>query len=259
MLGDYRDASDRVLECRYREAERLLASGAFSAAAEAFSALGEYRDSAERAAAAAGAVYGDTLTGDWYYSQDDTEELLAGLKAGMARWDGLWDLCEYGRYDFTYRLTLFEDGSFTFCLDRDSLDAVADSVIGATRKAFYAYYSRLVEETYRSQGIPLEEVYRDLKVEDMDGLLRWLNYDPAVMTEKVISRKAFDAAANNAVVTGSYAVADVTLILTVADGSDEEQFSLKDGVLTFTGRSSDSTADVLRLTDHYPAVFTRIP
>ena len=259
LLGEYRDAPDRVLECRYLDAERLQAAGSFSAAAEAFSALGDYKDSAKRAAAAAAAVYGDSLTGHWYFSQDTTEDLLSRLEASMERWDGLWELCEYDSYVLTYRLSLFEDGSFSFSLDRDSLNRVADSVIGSTRTAFRIYYSRLVEDTYRRQGIELEDVYRDLKVEDMDGLLHWLNYDPAVMTEKVISRKSFDEAANNAIVTGSYVVTGSQLVFTTDGGIDEVQFSMEDGVLTFTGRSENSSVDALRLSALYPAAFTRIP
>ncbi|MBR6951410.1 MAG: hypothetical protein IKH56_06735 [Oscillospiraceae bacterium] len=258
-LGDYRDSSERALECRYRNAEQLEASGSYAAAAEAFSALDGYKDSADRASRAAGAEYGDSLIGHWYFSLDSTEELLARLEERMAQWDGLWDLCDYDTYLLTYRLTLFEDGSFSFGLDRDRLNSVADSVIGATREAFHTYFSRLVEDTYRSQGIALEDVYRDLNVADMDGLLRWLNYDPAVMTEKVISRKAFDTAANNAVTTGTWSAGDSLLLFTTESGTDEEQFSLEDGVLTFVGRSAGSTANVFRLGDGYPAVFTRNP
>ncbi len=259
LLGDYKDAAERARECRYRIAEQLQASGSFSAAAEAFSALGDYKDSASRAAQAAASVYGDSLTGCWYFSQDSTEELMTRLEESMVPWDGLWELCEYDSYILTYCLTLFEDGSFSFCLDRDSLNSVADSVIGATRQAFYIYYSRLVEETYRSQGIALEDVYRDLKVEDMNGLLHWLNYDPAVMTEKVISRKSFDTAANNAIVTGTWAVTDSRLLFTTENGTDEELFTMEDGVLTFIDRSTDSTDDALRLSKFYPAAFTRTP
>ena len=50
-LGAYKDAPERVLATNYAEAEALLNAGNFDDAAEAFAALSEYEDAAERASA----------------------------------------------------------------------------------------------------------------------------------------------------------------------------------------------------------------
>ena len=50
-LGAYKDAPERVLATNYAEAEALLNAGNFDDAAEAFAALGAYEDAAERASA----------------------------------------------------------------------------------------------------------------------------------------------------------------------------------------------------------------
>ena len=47
-LGAYRDAQDRVRECRYLEADRLYRAGELEAARDAFWALVPYGDSQER-------------------------------------------------------------------------------------------------------------------------------------------------------------------------------------------------------------------
>ena len=51
-LGAYKDAPERVLAAYYAEAEALFTAGDFDDAAEAFAALGEYEDAAERVSAA---------------------------------------------------------------------------------------------------------------------------------------------------------------------------------------------------------------
>ena len=258
-LGDYEDSAERALACRYGEAEAVLAAGDHEKAAALFAALGDYRDSAARSKEAAGAVHGNTLSGDWYYTQDSTENILSVIQANMAQWEGLWEYCDYGPCTMIYRLTLFEDGSFTFCLDRDSLSELADELIGRTKTALRAYLEDFVTQTYQSQGLSLEQVYHDLNVEDMDGLLRWLNYDVDRISERIVSRKSFDTAANRAVVTGTYVLSANTLELTVSGGTDIEIFSPGEDRFTVTGRSEDSTTDVLRLSGNYPAVFSRQP
>ena len=50
-LGAYKDAPERVLAAYYAEAEALFTAGDFDDAAEAFAALGEYEDAAERVSA----------------------------------------------------------------------------------------------------------------------------------------------------------------------------------------------------------------
>ncbi len=47
-LGDYKDAAERVQATHYAKAEALLAAGDYAAAAEAFAALGDYKDAKER-------------------------------------------------------------------------------------------------------------------------------------------------------------------------------------------------------------------
>lgn len=46
-LGDYKDSADLALECGYKNAEALLDDGEYDDAADAFEALGDYKDAEE--------------------------------------------------------------------------------------------------------------------------------------------------------------------------------------------------------------------
>ncbi len=48
-LGDYQDSAERVTDAKYRAAEQLVAEQDYEGAIAAFTALGDYQDSAERA------------------------------------------------------------------------------------------------------------------------------------------------------------------------------------------------------------------
>lgn len=47
-LGEYKDSHDRALECKYMRADALQQEGEYSAAAEIFASLGEYKDAVTR-------------------------------------------------------------------------------------------------------------------------------------------------------------------------------------------------------------------
>ena len=47
-LGEYKDSKDKALECKYMRADALQQEGEYSAAAEIFASLGEYKDAVTR-------------------------------------------------------------------------------------------------------------------------------------------------------------------------------------------------------------------
>lgn len=255
-LGDYKDSPDEVLDCRYLAADAAERTKDYTAAAALFEDLGSFRDSARRAARVQGFLNSGDLPGDRFYVQDGTPGFLAGAEAAMAEYPGLWEYCDYGSYELTYRLSLYEDGSFTFCLDREALTELADRIIGDTRAAVTDYLAGTVTKAYAGQGIALEDVYRDLGVEDMDGLLRWLNYDPAAMTERIIPRANFETAASASVINGTYTSDADSLTLTVKSSSTVQTYAVDGDTLILYG-PEDPSSDLLHMADSYPMVFHR--
>ncbi|MCQ2452147.1 MAG: hypothetical protein MJ075_03310 [Oscillospiraceae bacterium] len=247
-LGRYKDSVDHATDCRRQEAEAAKATGAAGedAAVASIQTLEEDWINPN-----------SDLLGDWFFHQDGTQDFLSGMENAMEAYPGLWDLCHYDSYQLTYRLSLYEDGSFTYCLDRDAILEVADAIIAATEEGMSQYLVNLVTETYASQNIPLEQVYADLEVDGMDGLLKWLRYDPAKMTSRIIQRSRFEASANKAIFTGSYQLTDSTLILTCDKGTDIRSYSLNQESLTLQAQDSASTTDLITLAAEYPLVFSR--
>lgn len=76
-LGDYSDAADRILEVKYKEAESLLDTEGYVKAMEAFAALGEYSEAAERLKEIeSSAIIGDTITFGNYEQDSNSAEKI---------------------------------------------------------------------------------------------------------------------------------------------------------------------------------------
>ena len=86
-LGDYKDSAERALDLRYQIADRMAQTpSTYHRALEAFTALGDYRDSAERAKAL----------------EDEIDIHMWGVVGSFTNWGVIPD----------YPMTKAEDGSF---------------------------------------------------------------------------------------------------------------------------------------------------
>jgi len=89
-LGDYKDSAEKAKECDYEVASAQLADGDYLAAREGFRALGDYSDSAAKALACTDSIVLAALEGEWQSTEIDLlDELINGISIGLAAADNM--------------------------------------------------------------------------------------------------------------------------------------------------------------------------
>lgn len=105
-LGDYRDSTERFLECIYAKADKLLAAGDYDAAILVFEELGDYKDSNERLLECVYAKADELLAAGDYYTaisafKKYANDRLPDIQADIYQRAGEFELL--GDYDSAIR------------------------------------------------------------------------------------------------------------------------------------------------------------
>ena len=240
-LGDYEDSAEKAMECDYQLALAVFESADYTAAIEAFEALGGYADSADYITKAGAELVRAALPGEWSCAgMDMTEEFMTGLEAALVEEAEILEYCEFPPLLVDMSMEIFEEGTFTAAVDKDSFTASMEGILDAVKDGLKAYLAVEVESVLAEEGLSKEELFAQLGVSDMDELITaLLGMSMDELFEELGLEEALALEADAFVVSGVWTVEGESLTLTVGDEKEIAVYDAAADTITVTEGSGD--------------------
>ena len=249
-LGDYKDSAEKAKECDYQLALAVFESADYAAAIAAFEALGGYADSADYIAKAKDEIVRAAVPGQWVCSGVDlTEEFMVGLEAAMAEDAEILDSCELPPLLVDMCMEIFDKGTFSATVDTDSFMESMTGILDAVKAGLQSYLVTELEAALTTEGLSMEDLYSELDVSNEDELIiAILGMSIDELFDSMGLEDTLSTAMDSSAVSGVWEVAGETLTLTVGEEYETAVYDAAADTVTVTEGSGTGT---------YPQIYTR--
>lgn len=249
-LGDYEDSAEKATECDYRLALDMFESADYTAAIAAFEALDGYADSADYIAKAKDELLRAAVLGQWICADMDlTEEFMAELESALAEEAEILDYCQLPSLLVDMQMEIFDKGTFTAAVDTDSFIESMTGILDAVKDGLKSYFVDELESTLTSEGLSLEDLYTELGVSNEDELLTaLLGMSLDDLFDSMGLEETLSTAMDSAAVSGVWEVSGEALTLAVGEEHETALYDAAADTLTVTEGSGMGT---------YPQTYTR--
>lgn len=231
-LGDYKDSAAQATECNYRMAEASFKAGDYEQAIAQYAALDGYKDSASQMGKAEDLRLAAKLVGDWTADLDMTEMIAASINETVNE-----DVVPYFHFpDFVFPVTytFTEKGTFSFQYDETVAKDFPEKFMNALRGGMIDYLTAELEAQVAEYGLTLENLLKESGVETVEEIFQ---LEAGMSIDEMLDQMGFQDFMQTVVesvnVTGVYAVEGGEITLTA--GTEEQNI--------FYDEASDTFAD----------------
>lgn len=229
-LQGYKDSADRLSACRYTLAKAEFDAENYAAAADAFAALGSYEESESYLSRANDALLRAELVGSWKGEADLSELMTESVLGGMGESAEMFPDLSLQGICAMMQLELTEKGTFTLSYDKDSLEGALNNVIDQMVDVLYDYFEKTLEEELAAEGVTMEAALELFEVESVPELVDTaLGMTIREMMDSMLPMESLLEMANQKD-NGVFTVEDGKITATI--GSDDEELIYEDGKLT---------------------------
>lgn len=245
----------------YAAAEKLLADGDYSAAAEAFSALGDYKDSEVKAQEAYlnNAVSYEWISDGIKLTGDDIKDMFSQAAATIdedsaAMYMGAIENCEFGSAEYSMRLKFNADGTFVYAPDDESFNAAMKLMFDDFMTGLISYFIDIITDMFSMYGMSVDElieVYGASSEKEFVELVMGMSSEE--MVDALIKEIGAAEFKEGCTFSGTYTVSDGKLQIMLNDASDIAHYDDANDTLVFDGEGVDPES--LPFDGIYPMVF----
>lgn len=251
-LGDYKESVQNAAECDYRLAMADFDAGNYETAKAAFETLGDYSDAAEYVVLAQEKIIGENILGEWTMEDYDiSESVLAGLEQTAG---DLLDFIEIGSFPITVHMSITDKNTFSVALDKDTFLSSFETVMQSMQDGLVAYCMKYYEETLREAGYTMEDLYADLGTEDPEEIIYQLEgYYVEELIEAFGLESMITSLVDSAGSAGTYEIAGDQILLYSGTTTEYGSLDMEAGTLTIGSAEINGQ----KTTEGYPQVFVR--
>lgn len=245
----------------YAAAEKQLADGDYAAAAEAFAALGDYKDSAEKAQEA---YLKDAVSYVWISDGIKlTDEAIKDMFAQSASlvedgnaeiYQEAIDSCEFSTAEYSMCLEFKEDGTFVYYPEEDSFNAAMNSVFGDFMNGFVAYFIGTLNDMFSAYGMSMDDLLDMYEAADETEFVELImGMTTEEMVEGLVEEIGTAEYKESCTFNGTYSIEGGKLQIMLDDAADTGRYDAANGTLVFDGEGVDPES--LPFDGIYPMVF----
>lgn len=247
----------------YAAAEKLFSDGDYAAAADAFAALGDYKDSAVRADEAYltdAASYtwisdGITLTEDAVRSVLLTPEIQEDGELYTII-SNVLDETELKPVEISLCIEFKANSAFECYPEENSLKAAAKSIVADFTKGLYSYIEELINEMFEPYGLSIDDIMQMYDVSNEEELAENLfSVYADELIDEMMSESDMSKYLPQMYASGTYTISEGKMHLDIGGEDAAAEYNAENGTLVLTGEETDSRNKLFA--DVYTLIFRK--
>jgi len=236
-LGDYNDSAEKLLECDYMGAVELYNKGNFEAAKSVFDAMGDYQDSRLLSENCADGIFRAYLIGKWTSQELNISDTYNDAVRELFPAE-LMENFLFNDFNIVINLKFTDSSTFVLSMDTDRFSATADSLLAAIKESVIAYADGVYQKLADEHKLSMAELYAAFSVKNTEELFAvdmGMTVDEYI--ESITTKDYIMSLAKDVSENGTYEVKGGNITLHV--GTDSIETAYNENKKTISLYSSD--------------------